>query len=118
MFGSDRTGQLRVVPDVTHISPQRQRRQPATLWQSYWAGVSSLVIGAFQLVGFGGHGRGPWWLHLVIGGFFIVVGLVNLGSALKRHRNRRRLADSERASNAGVNWPLAARAVQRRAWWS
>ena len=91
------TGQLGVVPDVTQIPPRRQwwrRGAPSSVWASFWAGVSSLYIGTSQLVGFGGPGREDRWLRLALGGFFTLVGLVNLLSALRLHRNRRRLANS------------------------
>ena len=64
------------------------------MWQSSWAAFSSLVLGAFTLADFFGSGRNPWWLHLVVGLFFVLVGLANLQRALKLRRNRRRLADS------------------------
>ncbi len=101
MFGPERTGQLGVVSDVRQASPRQPRRRKApTLWQSSWAAFSSLVLGAFTLADFFGYGRNPWWVHLVVGLFFVLVGLANLQSALKLRRNRRRLADCDADANS------------------
>lgn len=98
VFDPEHTGQLWVMSDMGPASPQQSRRRKApTLWQSSYAAVSSLVLGICWLANVFGHRRGPWWLHLVFGLFLVLVGLVNLRSALKIRRNRRRLADSAMA---------------------
>jgi hypothetical protein len=95
VFGPERTGQVGAVPGVRRIPPKQPRpRKASTVWQSSWAAFSSLVLGAFTLADFFGSGRNPWWLHLVVGLFFVLVGLANLQRALKLRRDRRRLADA------------------------
>jgi hypothetical protein len=97
VFGPERTGQRVIVSNVTQTPPQQpwwRRGQKASVWQSSWAAVSSLFLGSIELTNIAGFTRGPWWLHLTIGLFFVLLGLVNLRSALKLYRNRRRPADS------------------------
>ena len=98
VFVPEHTGQLGVMSDVGPAPPQQPRRRKApTLWQSSWAAASSLFLGICWLANVFGHPRGPWWLHLVFGVFLVMVGLVNLRSALKIRRNQRRIADSATA---------------------